>query len=318
MFRFTNVIRGRALTAGGAFDALRLPSDPLQAIFITIRCLNMGARATFANILNVFANLSVNLDGSPVMSGTAADLYRLAAYIQRQQPDMVNDVKTDNGIRRLTLPILFGRMPFFPDECLPSTRAGSLNLIAELAGAFTNLDTVTVDVDALTLPDAEPSRYLLGLPSTFTPAATGDMDVDVPIGNVLVGSMFFGTTIPNGLNDVSTINRVHLFADEERIYYHDIARHAMQGAQCLTLPPLREFDTHLHESNGAAPADVSVPAWADSLFANYLFADLDPLRDGRHALPTAGIGSLKWRVNAGDTNPARITNLYTIPLPESV
>jgi len=289
-----------------------LPVNPLSFIALTVKCLNAGTntKATLAQILSAIENIEVLRFGSAQVSLSGADLYALNCVLLGKEPWQENVINTDNAVRHLTMVIPFGRKLYDPTECLPATIRGELTLRIQMDIADTGYDGLMLQIETIELLGANPQRHLKYTTITHTPSATGDSDIELPIGNPYLGLLLYSTTIPTGTSWTTTINKATILAANVEKYVREVAWETLHGMLMNRLSPANAWAEKFHMENLAATytqnADTATEEQDDSDIANYAYIDFDPLGDGQFLFETAGLSDLKLRIDAGDTNAVRV------------
>ncbi len=283
------IVQDETPAADGVY-AYDLPVNPLSHIDLTIKCLNLTVEATLANVLSMVPKVEVLYKGQGVVSMSAADLFALNCLQYFKEPVLTNRVATDNAVRSLGLRIPMGRWAFNPNECFPASRKGEFQLQLTVDIAVTNADGLILQVETVELLGAEPAQYQHVSTMTRTPSATGQLDIDLPIGNVLAGVLMFSTTVPTGIVWTTTIDQARLLVDNMENQYAKANWESMHA--------------DLIDRVGYA-GDYSAAAGNDIIY-QYSLMDLDPSFDLAYAVETAGKSSVKVRIEAGDTQPVRL------------
>ncbi len=283
------IVQDETPAADGVY-AYDLPVNPLSHIDLTIKCLNLTVEATLANVLSMVPKVEVLYKGQGVVSMSAADLFALNCLQYFKEPVLTNRVATDNAVRSLGLRIPMGRWAFNPNECFPASRKGEFQLQLTVDIAVTNADGLILQVETVELLGAEPAQYQHVSTMTRTPSATGQLDIDLPIGNVLAGVLMFSTTVPTGIVWTTTIDQARLLVDNMENQYAKANWESMHA--------------DLIDRIGYA-GDYSAAAGNDLIY-QYSLMDLDPSFDLAYAVETAGKSSVKVRIEAGDTQPVRL------------
>jgi len=286
-----------------------LPVNPLSHILFTLKCLNDTGTITNYSVLKALlaqvSQIEVLFKGSAIVSTSMTDLAVLMATMGMWQPSQLNLVKTNNDVRAVTVPILFGRKPFFEAECFPAVRRGELQLRVTYAAAQTGIDTPIVQIETVELPEAAPTQFLKYTASSKTPTATGEHDVDLPIGNDILGVLLFGTTVPTGSSYNATIGKIKLLIDNVEAYY------AKANWETLHNELARRADWkyyhHFHQFSGISggvDSDTGLQQEDDSLIDNYAYLDFDPLGDDNYLLSTEGRSRVHLRIDQEPTADA--------------
>jgi len=312
MSEFTHsVIVPNEAVVAGTQRPYNLPVQPLSFLLLTLKYLQNSANLqhVIANIVALIDKVEVLYKGSSIISLNGADLLAAALFEQGFECWPMNYDGTDNEVMSFTWLIGFGRIPYSPVECFPATPSGELILQISYAAAFTNIDTVVCQVEAVTLPGAAPSRFLRMNTSVATPAATGEMKIPLPLGNTLVDLIVRGATIPAGIVATKTINSIEIEIDEAERYYSRSFFESLHNKEgMLRMAPV-VWGSHKHQIDGAAYAqymDSSAVKAENHCIANYLHLPFDVLGDGQYAVDLRGAKSAKLVIDAGDTGAIRM------------
>lgn len=294
-FLRTVVIANETPAADGTFT-WHLPVNPLSHLNFTIKCLNVTNEATIAEILAMVSNIRIAYRGTAIFDLSAADLYAFNFIYFGKAPIALNQVPDDDGTRALCLIVPFGRKLFSSAECFPESKKGELQLQCTVDIANAGADGLILQVEATEILDARPRSHIKLTTLSHTPAATGDSDVPLAIGNELAGILLWGTTIPATTAWTTTIDQVKLLADNvERAY---------------SLANWESLRGDLIRHCGHEPGHI-VAAGGDSI-PNHAYMDFSPDGGDDFLIATRNLNALVLRVIAGDTNPLRVLPLEII------
>jgi hypothetical protein len=304
-----------------------LPVNPLSFIIVTLRCLNNTATianfSTITALLNQISKLEVLYKGSAIISGSLADLARMVSILIGHQPAQTTATLVDNDARSLSVIIPLGRKLYDPTECFPAVRRGELQLQMTTAAAQTGIDTPTIQVETVELLGATPSRFLKATTLSRTFAATGDNDVDLPIGNKINGILLFGTSVPATTALTATIGQLRLLVDNMESYYartnweslhNELARYVNEGPNSAAM----KAEEHGAAANGAGDLLITGEHGQVGFFNNYAYLDFDPLRDDAFLLETAGHARIHLRINADVADAMRALPLELIDVAQAI
>jgi len=310
----------QTVTAGGSPIQLDLPVNPISYFLVTIRAQTATANAlpTNANLLDVFSKIEVTFKGTSIVAATAKDLARLMMHLWRAK--IVRELLNDdlNGVTFLTLPVTFTRKPYWQKEAFPATRKGDLKVILTPGSTFTNITAVRLDIETVELLDATPEQFLKYTTFTKTPSAVGDHDVDLPLGNPILGVLLAGTTVPAGASYNSSIKRVKVLVDNVEYGYsasrweslhNDVAWKGSMPWDMTTLTHLENLAAAYTQNAESGPPSDAV---REDVFASYL--DFDPLQDESYALDTIGRGRVHLRITADVADEIRVLPVELIKL----
>jgi len=281
-FRRTIIVDNEVPAADGTYT-YDLPVAPLSHLVLTICGENETAEATAAEICAAVTAVRVLHRGSSLISMSAADLLALNHILLRREPIIGNQAVTVDDLRSISLVVPMGRFPYDPEEAFPSSKAGELQLQLVVDIAVTHLDAVRLQVEALELPGASPSRHLKATTLGATPTATGDFDLDLPVRNKYAGILVWGTTIPDATPRANTINAFKLLADNTERLISSSNWESMHGDLALRCGMIPGYHA----------------AFGDDNIAHYCYLDFDPRDNSAFLLDTAALAALKLRLEIG-------------------
>lgn len=301
-----------ALAASTTLDPIVMPVNPLSFLLFTIRGLNNTGTITdyrfLASLLNFVSSLELRFKGQNILSGSMQDLAILNAILTGFRPVQLEPTDTDNNIRGVTFLLSLSRVPFWREEAFPAVRSGELTLHITSGAAQTGLDGVTIQVETCELLGANPSRFLKYTTLSKTFAATGDNDIDLPIGNPILGLLLFGATVPSAASFNATFGQVKVLIDNVEEDYTTTNWETLHGELGRKLMGVLDWSMHIHAVNaaGAGQEDTRQTSGLDQVLNNHAYLDYDPLKDGSYALETAGKSRVIVRANADAANAARV------------
>ena len=315
----TTLIQDEAQASVGS-PTWDLPVNPLSIILFTVKMLNnTAAIANYSSIqalLDAISALTVNYRGANIISGSLADLAVLYGIIAEWPPTQSNRRELDNDVRSITVPICLGRFPYDPEECFPATRRGDLILQATTVIAPTGLDTMVLQAETVELLDAQPKRFVKATTTTKIFNATGEHDIEVPIGNDLLGALLWGPVVPTGASYNASFGQVALQVDNVETVYSKSNWETMHGELNRRLARSPQWP-HTHgfqyDPTGVAVTQATTREAQENLnlVDNYAYLDLDPLRDGKFALKTKDAARVNMHIT---TEAASATAMRVLPV----
>lgn len=220
VFNKTILVDERAVVAGSTVTA-DLPVNPQPYIDYRLTALQTSG-ADFVDLdrmLGYVTTVEVLLRGDPIISMSLRDLAAYAAMLYGHWPKLQNRGGLANQRVSAVFRIPFGRRRFWTQELLPPFRRGDLTFRAVYAAAFNGAASLIEHIETQEILDATPVRYLKGTTFTKTPTAAGDADSDLPIGNRILKVLLFGTTVPDGIAETASVDRLALLVDNVRLFY---------------------------------------------------------------------------------------------------
>ena len=301
-----------SLAASTVQNPVDLPVNPLSHILLTVKALNNTATITnhrfLVSLMAFISNVEVLFKGQAIMSGSLQDLAVLNALLTGVTPWQSNAVETDNSVRMATFMLSFSRRPYWMMEAFPPVRRGELQLRLTSGAAPTGLDTLVLQTETVELLDATPERFLKYTTQTKTPNATGNHDVDLPVGNPILGVQLFGTTVPTVASFNASIGQVRSLVDNVEVGFAETNWETLHGELGRRLKGMMEYQGHIHSVNaaGAGREDTEQQEVEQEVSENYAYLDFDPLNDMSFALMTANRARVHLRINADVADAIRV------------
>lgn len=315
-----SILETNALVGSDGDEVIDLPVNPLSVILLHISPLN--DTSTIADyrflelLLSAVGTVRVSHKGASVVDASGVDLAVLALLWHRVGIWQSNAVETDNDRRSLVLPIFFGRRPFGPDEAFPETKKGELQLTVTWDIAATGFDGLRRSVETIELPEASPSfvQKVTTLAQTFV--ATGQNDIDLPIGNVIRAILLFGTTGFAGASPAPTLGQLQLLVDNIQTHFSATDFEVLRGLLGLGGVNYPPGFRHIHSGTytTTVAGDSREPEVGASIDDNYVLMDLDPTRDDEYSLDTSGAGRVNVRSTAETANAVRVLPIEKVPV----
>ena len=194
-----------------------------------------------------------------------------------------------------TLPIPFSRVPFWPREAFPATRRGEFTVSITRSAALVNIAAPQFAVESVSLLEANPTQFLK-LVTLSRAIAIGDADMELPIGNPLLGLDVF-SPLAMGVAPISeTLRRFRLLLDNVEYDIGDAA-----------------FDVH-RAIGFMRASDLNDYAALPSTRRNYTYLDFDPLKDESYVVETEGRASVRLRFVPDVAGTVRATPVELVRL----
>lgn len=313
-----------AVGAAAVTNTFDLPVGPLSFIVLTLRFLNNGANTlpTLFNLLAQLTNVSILFRGQAIVSMNGRDLFAYNLLFAKFHPPVHNRINTDNGAISITMLVPFSRRQYDVNECFPRVARGELQMQLQWAADANNIDTKLEQVETVELPDATPSSYVKATTLTHTPAATGQSDLQVPIGTTVLGFLIFSTTVPTTTAYTTSANQVRILANNRETQYALTNWDSLRGLNGRQGIPPCGWASHIHmENTGGAYTQNADTVGAETAVAeldNHALLCLDPTGDGTFAIDTRDLADLKIRFDAGDTNAIRVIPVEMIAVAGAV
>lgn len=288
----------------GSVHTWDLPVNPLSHILVTFKCAQ--DKADTAMSLYVFlyqiAKIEVLYKGSAIFSMRGIDAWAASLFTTGFEPWANNWDGKDNDEVSMTTLIPMGRIPYSPVECFPRTTRGELVLQITFKTPFQFISDTRVQIETVELPEASPERYLRQTTLNATPAAVGEFDIELPIGNPISGILVYCHIKPEADTDLATTEYAQILVDNQRRFYSHINYETWHNMAGMYHQPPGYWGLHRHSIDGAAYAqfmETSYPRPTDSIYGWWNYLPFDVFKDMSMCLETAGKSDVVLRIYAG-------------------
>ena len=297
--------------AVGTVVSYDLPVNPLSHTLITLKFAQNLAndKLSFTNVLGMMTKIEVLYKGSAVFSMRMLDAFACGLLVNRFESWAMNADGNDDDERAITILVPHTRTLYSPTECYPRTTRGELILQITYASAFTDIDTVKAQIETVEIPNAAPEQFIKMTTLARTPTATGQLDIELPIGNEISELVLWGETIPAATADTATIDKMEILVDNINHFYAEANIETIHNMAGRMFAAPGYHGRHVHRLTAAAFAqwdDTSPVIPGDHVISNHLHMPFDIFKDGRFALQTAGKSDVIVRIDAGDTGDIRV------------
>ncbi len=309
-----SIVRPNTDFPAGAFATIDLPVNPLSLVMLNFELTNAadGAAAIESALDDLLTNVTsviIKHKGENIISGTLRDLVAVNAAIGYRFPGWDRMNSRTGQIRRVTVPLGFGRKSYDPKECFPATSRGNLTLDITRAAnpaAYTDLN---LTVEAVELIEAAPGQYLKYTPQSQM-AVVGQFDQALPIGNPYVALVFFDTGIATLDTGLSSWGTVKLLKDNVEQYYPLSDAQTLAGMLNMRMGQAFPEWGHVHATidaiaAGALTSDFKTPV--SQGLRGYFMMDFDPNGDDMYLMETAGAADIKLRAVGTSATAVRVT-----------
>lgn len=323
MFLRARLIQDEPLTAGGTVRTDDLPVNPLATIYLTIRAQVSAAFTlpSLQNLLDVIARLEITYKGQSIISASLADLAALHYYLRGYLPTPLRlSDQAANARIWITVPIHLGPRPRNRTACFPAVRRGELQMQITPAPTFTNITNVTLQVETEELLDGAPTSFLKATTIAKTPTATGDHDVDLPIGNPIRGILLYSTTVPTDGATTASIQQLRVLVDNVEHGYAMTNWETLRGDEIAYRNfPLAGLEPSVRTGAAAPAANELLEAlqWPTAFMRRYAYLHYHSESDADYRLQTEGRSRVHLRINAGAADAIRVIPVEEIPVQQS-
>ena len=265
-----------------------LPVNPISYIILNLRGLAAVGAPALDDLLGHWMRIEVLFKGSAILSLSGQDLWRLVNALWGVEPNIEGFGLVAPNFVRISVPIPFGRIPYWMDEAMPATRSGELQLRVQYAPALTNITTMVETIEVAQILDASPKRFLKYNTVFDQAVAVGRENIArLPIGNPLLGILAFGTTVPDGAF-TATLRRMRLLVDNVPYGYQDCNHDSLKAFVWNRLGFPFAYAVNFSD------------------WDHYQYMDFDPLKDGSYALPTEGRADVQLRIESDFADAVRV------------
>jgi len=291
----------------GQTQSYDLPINPVSLILLTMRWTQDRtgpySYSQIDGILSIISKIDVTYKGRTLFSASGQDAVMLSRLISGAEPVLHNAIDSDNAIRMCTIPIALAPYLYSPDWASPASKRGELQLQITCSTPPAIITLATYGVEVVELEGAEPKYYMQCTPHAVLPAATGMIDIDLPIGNDLCGIMLRAAKVPDATNDLCSITSAALLVDNREEYISYASWAALRTHAQMRAPEMVGNTRHQH-----ALGDVVAGSWttetvlAPSYTQHYGYIDLMPAGIEDYILSTAGHSRIHLAIDCGNTS----------------
>jgi len=320
----TVLIPDEAQAADGA-PSFDLPVNPLSCILLTVKALNENAVITnyryIKSLLDMITDVRITYRGASIIQGSLTDLAVLMARMTKWAPWQINAVETDNDVRGITVPLLFGRRPYDPSECFPATRRGDLVMTLSTDVALPGFDNLVIQAETIEILEATPERFTKITTTSKVSNAVSEHDIELPIGNDLLGVLLRDASPPQAAAYTAQFGKVAVEVDNVETVYAEANWETLHGELHRDCPGLYSMQGHIHSVNAAGAArentlEQQLGNAGESFLDHYAYMDFDPMHDGTYALKTSGAARVNLRVTTevGVATAMRVLPIELVPV----
>lgn len=320
MFLHSVAVQEQAIAADGIYT-YDLAVNPLSVVIPVLRPLNetstLANFQTYRGICAALNRCSILYRGESIYSMRGEDIAALNYFRHGIMPFQGQHDDTDNERRCVPLPMLLGRHPYDLKSAFPATRRGELVLELDIDIADTGYDGLRLSVETIELLDAKPREYEKKVQVTQTFAATGDVDVDLPPGNVCRGLLLYGTTPFGGAAPAPSWGRIKTLLDNQEAGYAATDFEVAQMLHCLWGRQPPTYDTRKTRVDATAASATQATSGVNfnigtDGWESYAFLDFDPTADDTFALDTRNKSRFHVRANAETADAVRVIPIEVI------
>jgi len=314
-----SILEYQHLAVVSTVDNYDLPVNPLSHILITLKmdldAPNANEVPDFQKVMELMARIEVLYKGSAVYSLNGMDCLASGILVNGFESWAVNHVDYDDAEWAVTFLVPLTRTLYSPIECFPRTTRGELILQITWAAAFTGFDIVNVQIETVELPDASPTQFIKQTTKAVTPTATGQLDIELPIGNDISELVLWHETIPANAVDTTTLEMLEILVDNVNHFYPESNYNCIQNMAGRMRPPPGYHGYHTHKiilPGVSAGQQLSRPKPENHILRNHLHLPFDIFKNGEYALKTAGASDVVLRVDCGDTGDIRMIPIEVV------
>lgn len=308
------------LIGADTVQSFDLAVNPLSVVLIALRPLNdtgtLGNFQSYLGLCQALNRVTIMHRGESIISMRGEDLAAMNYFRYGIMPFQGQHADTDNDRRCAVLPAILGKFPYDKSSVFPASRRGELVLEMDIDIADTGYDGLRLSVETIEILDAKPTEFEKKVSIAQTFAATGDVDVDLPPGNLNRGILLFGTTGFAGATPAPSWGRVKVLLDNQEALYTATDFEVAQMLHCLWGRQPPQYDnrrTRVNATSGSSTEPTSGENFdIGAGWTQWAFLDFDPTRDDSHSLDTSGRSRFHIRANAETDDAVRAIPIEVI------
>jgi len=291
----------------GQTQSYDLPINPVTMILLTMRWVQARtgpySYSQIDSILSVISKIDVTYKGRTLYSASGQDAVMLTRLISGAEPVLHNAIDANSAIRMCTIPIALTPYIYSPDWASPASKRGELQLQITCATPPAEITGATYGAEVVELEAAEPKYYMQCTPHAVLPAATGMIDIDLPIGQDLCGVMLRAAKVPDATNDLCSITSAALLVDNREEYISYASWAALRTHAQMRAPEMVGNTRHQHALGDVVAGSLTTETvLAPSYTQHYGYIDLMPAGIEDYILATAGHSRVHLAIDCGDTS----------------
>jgi hypothetical protein len=302
-------VGGSAITFTEDFPVL-----PISHALITLDCQQTSANTndSLVSLLGGLSNISFLFRSTQIWSLSGVNLARLAMAATNWLPIVWTVGQGASARKIVTLLLPFGRTLFNTFECFPATVRGECQVTLSFTGTSGNYQTYLYTLEFVQLPDAAPGQFLRATQMTVTPAASGDMDIDLPRGAPLAG---LGTVVTNSEPGSATadIESVKILMANQDTWYSSSFFNSQRALSALPygVNTVLQFHSHIENTAGAYAQNATTLTQfsINDLAKEFGYMVFDPTNDGKFILDGTKALDLKARITFNAANQCQLLPL---------
>ena len=297
-----------------------LPTNPLTALIIDIHPVGETGTFTtyeaFGALLDSINDLRIFHRGLRIVQGSGRDLWAMLRNRWHKDVIQSGQLNTDNVIRSVQLPIMFGRHLGDPDFGLPRTNAGELVIEIDWDDASAGYDALSYSIESIELPEASPKHFYRMTTISQTFGATGINLVDLPRQGDILGILLFGTAGFTGTSPAPSWGRIRVLKDGLALGYNGTDFEVSRAVSMMAGMGADRYDDHLHfaDLDAGADGDTEPVEQQNAAQDNYTYLDFDLDRTGRYAIDGRASGRFEIEADAEGADAVRVMPLEMLPI----
>jgi len=307
-----SILTANALIAADGDLVYDMPVGPLSVVLLHLSPLNDTGTITnyslLAGLLSSVDQIRLTHRGADVFAMNGQDAAVLAMLWHGLQIWQSNAVETNNDRRSIVLPIILGRKPFMRRECFPATKKGELQLTIRWDIADTGFDGLRASIETIELPGATPDFTQKATTLSRSLTATGQNEIDLPIGNALRAIMLWGTTSFAGATPAPSLGQLQVLKNNRQMYYSATDFEVSRSIAGLMGRSFPIDNRHIHSVNaaGGGQEDTQQPEVGLSLDAQYTLLPMAVGDDDTFIMETEGASRIHVRMDAETADAVRV------------
>jgi hypothetical protein len=291
----------------GQTQSYDLPINPVSMILLTMRWQQAKTGPysynMIDNILSIISKIDVTYRGRTLYSASGQDAVMMSRIISGAEPVVHNATDADSTIRMCTIPIALSPYLYSPDWASPASKRGELQLQITCATPPEEITDATYSAEVVELEAAEPKYYMQCTPHAVLPQATGNVDIDLPIGQDLCGIMLRADKVPDDDNDQCSIRSAALLIDNREEYISYASWAALRTHAQMRAPEMLGNTRHQHAIGTTDQGDWTTETILSTSYTqHYGYIDLIPCGMEDYILHTAGHSRIHLAIDCGDTS----------------
>lgn len=266
--------------------------------------------------MNVITKIDISYKGRTLYSASAENAAMLSRLISGAEPTLIYPNPANAAIRSLVIPICLSPYLFDPGWASPASKRGELQLQITCEAPSAQITSASYSIEAIELEAAEPAYYMQATPHAVVPVAEGEIDIDLPIGNDIIGIMIYANKIPDSTNELCSVGSLALLVDNREEYINHISWGSLRLMAQMRAPEMIANSPHYHKLMTIVEGNPTSQSYSGNIYSHhYGYIDLMPNGMEEYVLATTGHSRIHLAIECEDPTQISVWPIQRVVIP---